>query len=67
MAINVQVIIELVDSGCRDSTDMQYMTIPKKSQIPKNSLLISLCNSVPLSLSVLNLNSTSSGTKKHCT
>ena len=42
MAINVEVILESVDSVCMDSSNMQYMRIQKIPQILKISELISL-------------------------
>ena len=42
MAINVEVILESVDSVCMDSSNMQYMRIQKIPQIIKISELISL-------------------------
>ena len=42
MAINVEVILESVDSVCMDSSNMQYMRIQKIPQILKFSERISL-------------------------
>ena len=50
-----QNIIELIDSICRDSMDMQYMT--------KLNSLYTMCHSHS---TVSMTNETPSGTKKHC-
>ena len=56
------IIIELIDSICRDSTDTQYMIIQNK--LSKSKKTISLYYKT-ISSSVFIINNTPSGAKKH--